>query len=104
MGESCVNDALSTFSILSHRLLHFPLQSQLAAKERELREARSALCSLREDFAYNLKLIEERDAELVHYDAAYSQASRTADSTCSTLPVTCRRILIVAHSRFLSLD
>lgn len=52
-------------------------QSQLAAKERELREAKAALCSLREDFAYNLKLIEERDAELTQYDAVYSQASLT---------------------------
>lgn len=54
-----------------------PAQAQLAARDRELRDSRAALCSLREDFAYNLKLIEERDAELAHYDAAYAQARGT---------------------------
>lgn len=43
------------------------------AQER-LREAQGELCCLREDFVYNLKLLEERDHELDRYDTAFAQA------------------------------
>lgn len=76
----------------------FLTQSQLAAKEKELRDARSALCSLREDFAYNLKLMEERDAELTHYDAVYAQASGRRAERCDASHLTtigfCWRVVI----------
>ncbi|XP_060027696.1 coiled-coil domain-containing protein 57 isoform X8 [Erinaceus europaeus] len=42
--------------------------------QQQLQEAQAELHSLREDFVYNLKLLEERDQELQRYDAAFAQA------------------------------
>ena len=40
------------------------LESLLSEKEREVGEGKQRLSKLKEDFTYNLKLLEERDAEL----------------------------------------
>ena len=48
------------------------LDCLLAEKERELAEGKQRLAKLKEDFTYNLKLLEERDAELERYDASFN--------------------------------
>ncbi|XP_047688682.1 coiled-coil domain-containing protein 57 isoform X4 [Prionailurus viverrinus] len=40
----------------------------------QLREAQGALRRLREDFVYNLQVLDERDRELERYDTAFAQA------------------------------
>ncbi|XP_059734588.1 coiled-coil domain-containing protein 57 isoform X8 [Bos taurus] len=42
--------------------------------QRRLEEAQGKLRHLREDFIYNLQVLEERDRELERYDAAFAQA------------------------------
>lgn len=49
------------------------LQSALKEKERQLNNERVRFRKLKEDFEYNLKLLEERDGELQRYDALFSQ-------------------------------
>lgn len=48
------------------------LEGLLNEKERELTEGKQRISKLKEDFKYNLKLLEERDAELERYDASFS--------------------------------
>lgn len=49
-------------------------EAALQDAQERLREAQSELCHLREDFVYNLELLEERDHELDRYDTAFAQA------------------------------
>ena len=49
------------------------LQNSLKEKERQLNNERVRFRKLKEDFEYNLKLLEERDQELQRYDALFSQ-------------------------------
>lgn len=49
------------------------LQSALKEKERQLNNEKVRFRKLKEDFEYNLKLLEERDQELQRYDALFSQ-------------------------------
>lgn len=44
------------------------LESSLRQKTQELTEQKVKLAALREDFKYNLKLLEERDGELEKYE------------------------------------
>ncbi|KAL9957035.1 hypothetical protein ACROYT_G038619 [Oculina patagonica] len=49
------------------------LQSALKENERQLNNEKLRFRKLKEDFEYNLKLLEERDQELQRYDALFSQ-------------------------------
>ena len=49
------------------------LQSALKEKQRQLDNEKVRFRKLKEDFEYNLKLLEERDQELQRYDALFSQ-------------------------------
>ncbi|XP_042112168.1 coiled-coil domain-containing protein 57 isoform X6 [Ovis aries] len=49
-------------------------EAALQDTQRRLEEAQGKLRRLREDFIYNLQVLEERDRELEHYDAAFAQA------------------------------
>ena len=49
------------------------LQSALKEKERQLSNEKVRFRKLKEDFEYNLKLLEERDQELQRYDALFLQ-------------------------------
>ena len=49
------------------------LQSALKEKERQLSNEKFRFRKLKEDFEYNLKLLEERDQELQRYDALFLQ-------------------------------
>ena len=49
------------------------LQSALKEKERQLNNEKLRFRKLKEDFEYNLKLLEERDQELQRYDVLFSQ-------------------------------
>jgi len=49
------------------------LQSALMEKERQLNNEKLRFRKLKEDFEYNLKLLEERDQELQRYDVLFSQ-------------------------------
>ena len=49
------------------------LQRSVEDKEAAAASARAKLSKLKEDFQYNLKLLEERDAELERYDATLAQ-------------------------------
>ena len=48
------------------------LESLLAEKERDANEAKQRMSKLKDDFTYNLRLLEERDAELERYDASFT--------------------------------
>eukprot|EP00667_Euglena_gracilis_P003937 EG_transcript_3947 len=52
------------------------LQHALLQKEEELQQERQNFITLQEDFRYNLKLIEDRDAELERYDATTEELRR----------------------------
>lgn len=41
-------------------------------KDKQLKEEKAKLCKLKEDFKYNLKLLEERDQELERYDLIFT--------------------------------
>ena len=59
-------------------MLYFRIQSLEASceeKEKQLNEERGKFSKLKEDFKYNLKLLEERDAELDRYDASFAGMS-----------------------------
>jgi len=63
---------------LLQNVLHFRIQSLEASceeKEKQLNEERGKFSKLKEDFKYNLKLLEERDAELDRYDASFAGMS-----------------------------
>ncbi|KAJ1071901.1 hypothetical protein K5549_013768 [Capra hircus] len=49
-------------------------EATLQDTQRRLEEAQGKLRRLREDFIYNLQVLEERDQELERYDAAFAQA------------------------------
>jgi len=49
------------------------LRSALKEKERQLNNEKLRFRKLKEDFEYNLKLLEERDQELQRYDVLFSQ-------------------------------
>ncbi|CAH1794612.1 unnamed protein product [Owenia fusiformis] len=48
------------------------LESAYKEKEKKLNEEREKFQKLKEDFKYNLRLLQERDAELEKYDASFS--------------------------------
>ena len=48
------------------------LETLLQEKEREIGESKQRLGKLRDDFSYNLRLLEERDSELERYDASFT--------------------------------
>ena len=49
------------------------LEVTLQEKEKQLHNERVRFRKLKEDFEYNLKLVEERDSELERYDALFSE-------------------------------
>ena len=55
------------------------LQAALQQKDKQLNNEKLRFRKLKEDFEYNLKLLEERDQELARYDAHFSQL-RNANS------------------------
>lgn len=57
----------------AQQLQNKSLQNALKEKERQLNNERVRFRKLKEDFEYNLKLLEERDQELQGYDALFSQ-------------------------------
>ena len=66
------------------------LQSALKEKERQLNNEKLRFRKLKEDFEYNLKLLEERDQELQRYDALFSQVRNVnslRDSEVSDLKI-----------------
>ena len=48
------------------------LEEALNGKEKELQEEKAKFAKLKEDFKYNLKVLEERDQELERYDITFS--------------------------------
>ena len=48
------------------------LEGLLSDKDREVTEQKSRVTKLKEDFQYNLRLLEERDAELERYDSSFN--------------------------------
>lgn len=66
------------------------LQSALKETERQLNNEKVRFRKLKEDFEYNLKLLEERDQELQRYDALFSQVrniNSLRDSEISDLKI-----------------
>lgn len=57
----------------AQQLQNKSLQNALKEKERQFNNERVRFRKLKEDFEYNLKLLEERDQELQRYDALFSQ-------------------------------
>ena len=57
----------------AQQLQNKSLQNALKEKERQLNNERVRFRKLKEDFEYNLKLLEERDQELQRYDGLFSQ-------------------------------
>lgn len=55
-----------------NRIQHLGLFSLLQTRERELAETKKQLEKVKEDFEYNLKLVEGRDDELRRYDVAFA--------------------------------
>ena len=54
------------------------LQSALKEKERKLNNEKLRFRELKEDFEYNLKLLEERDQELQRYDVLFNHKLKTS--------------------------
>lgn len=48
------------------------LEAALSGKEKDLQEEKAKFSKLKEDFKYNLKVLEERDQELERYDVTFS--------------------------------
>lgn len=48
------------------------LEAALSGKEKDLQEEKAKFSKLKEDFKYNLKILEERDQELERYDVTFS--------------------------------
>lgn len=66
------------------------LEDTLLEREKDLKKEKLRFRKLKEDFEYNLKLIEERDAELEKYDAVFGkvkQAEHTRAAEVSELLV-----------------
>ncbi|XP_007440462.2 coiled-coil domain-containing protein 57, partial [Python bivittatus] len=57
---------------LQVRQMHFQ-ETTLQETRKQLQEMHSKFNSLKEDFTYNLKVLEERDRELEHYDTLFIQ-------------------------------
>lgn len=55
-------------------------EAALQEAHARLEEAQGRLQRLREDFVYNLQVLEERDRELERYDAAFAQAQRLEEA------------------------
>ena len=55
------------------------LESRVERGATELAELRSRMHQLREDFQYNLNLLDERDRELERYDAQFARAATEAE-------------------------
>ncbi|XP_052689655.1 coiled-coil domain-containing protein 57-like [Crassostrea angulata] len=49
------------------------LEAALSGKEKDLQEEKAKFSKLKEDFKYNLKVLEERDQELERYDVTFSE-------------------------------
>ena len=54
------------------------LQSALKERERQLNNEKLRFRKLKEDFEYNLKLLEERDQELQRYDVLFNHKLKTS--------------------------
>lgn len=48
------------------------MEAALSGKEKDLQEEKAKFSKLKEDFKYNLKILEERDQELERYDVIFS--------------------------------
>lgn len=48
------------------------MEVALSGKEKDLQEEKAKFSKLKEDFKYNLKILEERDQELERYDITFS--------------------------------
>lgn len=48
------------------------MEVALSGKEKDLQEEKAKFSKLKEDFKYNLKVLEERDQELERYDVTFS--------------------------------
>lgn len=48
------------------------MEAALSGKEKDLQEEKAKFSKLKEDFKYNLKVLEERDQELERYDVTFS--------------------------------
>lgn len=57
---------------LQARQIHFQ-ETTLQETRKQLQEMHRKFNSLKEDFTYNLKVLEERDKELAHYDTLFIQ-------------------------------
>ena len=57
------------------------LESRVERGATELAELRSRMHQLREDFQYNLNLLDERDRELERYDAQFARAATEAEDS-----------------------
>ena len=57
------------------------LESRVERGATELAELRSRMHTLREDFQYNLNLLDERDRELERYDAQFARAATEAEDS-----------------------
>jgi chromosome segregation ATPase len=66
------------------------LETLLTEKERDVAENKTRMQKLKDDFSFNLKLLEERDAELERYDASFSSLKavvRERDQELSELKI-----------------
>lgn len=63
----------------------FDLESRVERRCAEIAELRARLSSLREDFAYNLNLLDERDGELEKYDAQFARCATEAEQGAKQL-------------------
>lgn len=70
------------------------LEEALNGKEKDLQEEKAKFSKLKEDFKYNLKVLEERDQELERYDATFSGKIQ------SQYFIKCRRIDIPGIDQF----
>jgi len=61
------------------------LESALTSCQQELKEEKAKLAELKEHFKYNLKLINDRDAELQRYDALFLGKFLSTTSTVKLL-------------------
>ena len=66
------------------------LESLVSDKEKDITEHKQRLQKMKDDFCFNLKLLEERDAELERYDASFSSLKavvRERDQELSELKI-----------------
>ena len=82
--EDCVKDLLTRkeselMALRSRRVSD--LESRVERGATELAQLRSRMHQLREDFQYNLNLLDERDRELERYDAQFARAATEAEDS-----------------------